>query len=114
MAKLPDETINTVLHLQKSLLAEIHEAKATEMTIFEQYGENEGTITVLEQLTNTRERLTIPYSRFYTLLLRIAEAKPSASEAMLNLLSQSIEQTQATIEAAKATIREARQDFQIL
>jgi hypothetical protein len=114
MAKLPDEITDKVLNLQKSLLAEIDAAKATEITIFERYGENESSITVLEQLNNTRERLTIPYSRFHTLLLRIAEAYPYASEAMLNLLSQSIEQAEATVEAAKATIREARQDFQIL
>ena len=114
MAKLPQETIATILNLQARLLAGIDEAKAAEFAIFEQYGETEATATVLEQLQNATERLRNPYSRFYTLLLRISESQPLASSAMLNLLAQTIEQAQADANAVEATIREAKMDFNLL
>nr|WP_019487637.1 hypothetical protein [Kamptonema sp. PCC 6506] len=113
MAKLPQETIATILNLQARLLAGIDEAKAAEFAIFEQYGETEATATVLEQLQNAAERLRNPYSRFYTLLLRISESQPLASSAMLNLLAQTIELAQADADAVEATIREAKMDFNL-
>lgn len=113
MAKLPQETIATILNLQQRLLVGIDEAKAAEFAIFEQYGEREATSTVLEQLQNATERLRNPYSRFYTLLLRISESQPLASSAMLNLLAQTIEQAQADADAVEATIREAKIDFNL-
>lgn len=96
MAKLPNETLTIVFKLQRRLLERIDEATATEVAIFEQFGETEETIPELEQLQNVRERATSSYSRLYTLVLRIAEAQPRATSATLNLLEQSIEQAQAT------------------
>lgn len=114
MAKLPQETIANILNLQARLLAGIDEAKAAEFAIFEQYGETEGTTTVLEQLQNAAERLREPYSRQYALLLRIAEAQPIASSAMLDLLFRSIEQGQAALNASTASVQEAKRDWNIL
>jgi hypothetical protein len=114
MAKLPQETIATILNLQQRLLAGIDEAKAVEFAIFEQYGDMEATATVLEQLQNAAERLRDPYSRLYTLLLRIAEAQPIASPAMLNLLYRSVEQGQVALEASSASVAEAKRDWNIL
>lgn len=91
MAKLPDETIQTIFNLQRRLLERIDEATATEAMIFERFGEVEETIPELEELQNVRERATSSYSRLYSLLLRIAEAQPTATSATLNLLAQSIE-----------------------
>jgi len=116
MAKLAQETIANILNLQQWLLAGIDEAKAAEFAIFEQYGEIEATATVLEQLQNATERLRNPYSRFYTLLLRISESQPTASSAMLNLLAQTIEQAEAEADAdaVEAAIGEAKIDFNLL
>lgn len=114
MAQLPDETTTTVLGLQRSLLTIINQATATGFIILEQYGETETTITVLEQLQNARERAETYYSRFYTLLLRIAEFQPMAPAAMLELLARSIEEAQATAAASEATIQEAKRDWNIL
>ncbi|OCR00500.1 hypothetical protein BCD67_10935 [Oscillatoriales cyanobacterium USR001] len=114
MAKLPAETIASILNLQARLLAGIDVAKAAEFAIFEQYGETEGTATVLEQLQNAAERLRNPYSRFYTLLLRISESQPMASSAMLNLLAQTIEQAQAALAASAASVQEAKIDWNII
>lgn len=74
MAKLPDETITSALNLQRRLLEGIDAASSAESAIFEQSGETDATATVLDQLQNSAERLREPYSRLYTLLLRIAEA----------------------------------------
>ncbi|MEM9543162.1 MAG: hypothetical protein AAGA60_27180 [Cyanobacteria bacterium P01_E01_bin.42] len=60
------------------------------------------------------DSLRNPYSRFCTLLLRIAEEQPLASSAMLKLLQRSLEQAEATVEAAEATIQETQQDFNLL
>jgi hypothetical protein len=114
MALLPDDIMVRVLNLQRRLLEGIDAARAVEGAIFEIYGERETTATVLEQLQNATERLRNPYSRFYTLLLRIAEAQPIASSAMLNLLAQTIEQAEADVDAVEASIREAKRDFDLL
>ncbi len=113
MAKLPEEITTTVLNLQRRLLELTNEATATDTTIFEQFGETEATISTLEQLQNARQRLTDPYSRLCTLLLRIAESQPTAAVAILNLLAQTIEQGQAAVDASQASIREAKRDFDI-
>ena len=54
-----------------------------ELFIFESYGETEATMTVLEQLTNIKERATSSYSRLSNLLLRISEIQPVAPTATL-------------------------------
>jgi len=114
MARLPDKTLTAILSLQQQLVEGINEAGATELAIFEQFGETEVTIAVLEQLWNARQRLMDPYSRLCTLLLRVAESKPTAPAVMLNLLVQTVEQAQAAVDASQASIREAKRDFDLL
>jgi len=114
MAKLSDETTTNIFKLQRRLLELIDEATSAESVLFEQFGETELTISELNQLQNIRQRLIDPYSRLYTLLLRIAEFQPIASTAMLNLLAQTIEQGQAAIDVSKASIREIKGDWNIL
>lgn len=70
-------------------------------------------MTVLEQLTNIKERATSSYSRLSNLLLRISEMQPIASDATLKLLSKTIEQAQATADAGDATVREAKNDWNL-
>ena len=113
MAKLPEETVTTVFNLQRGLLELIDEATATDTAIFEYFGETEVTFTVLEQLQNAKQRLTDPYSRLCTLLLRIAELQPIAPAATLDLLAQTIEQGQAAVDASQASIQEAKRDLDI-
>lgn len=114
MANLPDSTTTTVLELQRRLLKIINEATAVGFIIFEQYGETETTILDLEQLQNSRERANTYYSRFYTLLLRIAESQPFATNAMLDLLARSIAEAQVTIDALEASVQESKTDWNIL
>lgn len=114
MAKLPDETLTILFTLQRQLVEGIDEAAATESMIFEQFGETEVTLPVLEQLQNVRERLMGPYSRLSALLPRIAEYQPIAPADMLNLLYQTVEQAQVARDASVASVREAKRDFDLL
>lgn len=113
MAKLPEETITTIFNLQRRLLERIDQATATEATIFEQFGEAEEILVELEQLQNVRERATSSYSRLYTLLLRVAEAQPTATSATLSLLARSIKQAEATDAASDVTIQEIKRDLNL-
>jgi hypothetical protein len=91
----------------------INEVTNTNWTILEKYGENEITIIALEELENSKERLTVSYSRLYNLMLRIAESQPLANSATLNLLNVTIEQTTAIIASVSASIQEAKKDFDL-
>jgi hypothetical protein len=113
MAKLPDEILTTIFSLQRQLVEGIDEAAAAESMIFEQFGETEVTLPVLEQLQNVRERLMGPYSRLSALLPRIAEYQPTAPTDVLNLLYRTIEQAQAARDATDASVREAKKDFDL-
>ncbi len=113
MAKLPDEILTTIFSLQRKLAVGIEEASATEWILFEQYGETAETIGELEELYNARERLTTLYSRLHKLLLRILESQPTASAGMLDLLSQTLEQGQAVVNAAAASVREIKRNWDI-
>ncbi len=113
MAKLNEETKATVLNLVGQLLDWIDESKTVEMAIFETYGENDATMTVLDELKNYAESLINSYSRFYTLLLRITEAQPHASFAMINLLTQTIDQSRVSIDTIQQTIKVIRRNFNL-
>ncbi|MFE1747776.1 hypothetical protein [Coleofasciculus sp. H7-2] len=113
MAKLPDQTLATIFYLQRRLVELIDEAKATEFAIFERFGENEATLPELDQMQSGAERLRMPYSRLHTLALGIAEYQPIATDAMLNLLAQTIEQTEALIGAIEASISETKQNWNL-
>jgi hypothetical protein len=113
MAKLPDELLTSIFTLQRQLAEGIEEASATEWILFECYGETETTLPELEELQNARERLIGSYSRLYGLLLRILEAQPTASTAMLGLLTQTIEHGQFTINAAQANTQEIKRNWNL-
>ncbi|MGK7874505.1 MAG: hypothetical protein AB4426_14715 [Xenococcaceae cyanobacterium] len=113
MAKLSDETITTVLNLQRQFLERIDEATAIEFALFEQFGETEATIPELEELQNIRERADSYYSRFYTVLRRIYESQPVASNANLELLARTIQEAQATTEAIRASIQDIKRNWNL-
>ncbi len=111
MAKLSSETLTTIFELQRRLIELIDQAAETELTLFERYGETETTLIELEELQNTRERLRTPYVQINTLLLKIAEYQPTAPDAMLSLLTRTVEVTQASADASQASILEIKRDW---
>lgn len=110
---MSEETLIAIFSLQRQLVEGINEAAATEAVLFEQFGETEATSSDLQQLQNARERLTDPYSRLCTLLLRIAESQPTASAAMLSLLRQTIERAEVACNAVKASTQETKRDWNL-
>ncbi len=113
MAKLPDQSLASIFYLQRRLVELINEAKATEFQLFEQFGENEATLPELDQMQSSVERLRMPYSRLHTLALGIAEYQPIAPDAMLNLLAQTIEQTEVLVIAVEASISETKRNWNL-
>jgi hypothetical protein len=113
MAKLSEQTLTRLFDLQRQLVMGIDSATASEAELLAQFGETEATISDLDQLQNVRLRLTDPYSRLCTLLLRVSEFQPFAPAAMLNLLAQTIEQGQAAVDAAQASVLEIRSDWDL-
>jgi hypothetical protein len=114
MAQLPEETTTVVLELQRRLLGILHQATELSFLILERYGETETTLTDLEQLDNTRDRADAYYSRFFTILRRIAETQPIADSAMLDLLIVAIAEAQVTVDALEATLAETKRDWNLL
>ena len=108
MAKLSEETLTMTFGLLRQLADAIELASATEWIFFDRYGETASTIGELEELQNARERLNQSYTRLNTLLLRILEAQPTATNAMLDLLVKAIENGQANLEATQRVLKTAQ------
>lgn len=87
MAKLPDETANKAFSLQRRLWEMLDEVTAAAWLILEEYGETEISLSALDEVDNSRERLNSSLSRLYALMLRVAEAQPMADSATLELAS---------------------------
>ena len=113
MAKVYSQTLTIIFNLQRRLVELIDQAKTAEYHLFEDYGETEETIPELEQLQNGAERLRNPYSRLATLTLAIAEAQPIAPTAMINLLSQTVEEASASSDAVEASIMEIKRSWNL-
>ncbi len=111
MAKLSPEILTNIFNLLRQLAEEIENACSTEWILFEKYGENPRTNNELEELQNVKERLNQSYSRLNILTLRILEAQPIASNAMVNLLSQAIHNGSANLEASHASIQEIKKGW---
>lgn len=64
-------------------------------------------------MENVRERARAYYTRLYRLLFQISESQPLASSATINLLEQSIEDTQAIADASEASIQEIKRNWNL-
>ncbi|MGI0482623.1 hypothetical protein ACN4EE_17790 [Geminocystis sp. CENA526] len=113
MAKLSPEILTTIFSLQRRLIELIAETKITEFSLFERYGETEETLPELEQIQNCFERLKNPYSRLHTLTLRISEYYPVAPSAILELLSETIEQAQLSADVVAASLSETQKNWRL-
>jgi hypothetical protein len=113
MADLSERTLRTVFDLQRHLLKMINEATKYAFIIFEQFGETEETMPELNELENVRERSTSYHIRLYRLLLQVAESQPIATSATLDLLAESIAQTQALADAGEASIQEIKRNWNL-
>lgn len=113
MAKLSEELLNIIFTLHRQLAEQIEIASAIEWQLLEKYGETEETITELNELYSVREKLTERFTGLNNILLRILEIQPVAPKAILDSLMQTIARTQATLDAADASIKEVEKNWRL-
>lgn len=111
MAKLPDPVITNIFTLQRRIIESIDTTTALEFRLLEQMGETAETLLELEELQSIRDRLSAPYTRLHTLLLRAAESQPVPPNDVLNLLYRSIESTEAALAASNASLQEIQRNW---
>jgi hypothetical protein len=113
MAKLSPETLTKIFDLLRRIAEEIENACLTEWILFEKCGETSETINELDELQNVKERLNQSYYRLNTLTLRILEAQPIASNAMIDLLTQAINDGLDNLDASHASIQEIKRGWSL-
>lgn len=113
MAKLPIEIAETIDRLKRQLLDIIDDATKAEYTLFEQFGETDRTIDYLDQLKNVAQQADERFSQFSVLQRRLANAQPTASSDMLNLMTEVIAYTQARLPAWERSIEEIKIEWRL-
>jgi hypothetical protein len=113
MAKLPEQTTETINHLKQQSLDIVDEALETDFTLFEVFGETDRTISFFEDLKTVAEDAKSSFSRLSNLQLRIAESQPHASFDMLELLAQVIVRTSTRIPAWERSVQEVKIEWNL-
>lgn len=113
MAKLPEETTETINSLKQQSLDIVDEATAAELTIFELFEEIETTLSYMEEMKNLADEAASSFSRLSTLQLQIAQAQPNATSDMLELLAQAIARTQVRTPALNRSIQEVKMEWNL-
>ncbi|MBL1209126.1 hypothetical protein [Geminocystis sp. GBBB08] len=86
---------------------------AVEFILFEIRGETDETISFLDEMKNVSIQAEERYFQLSKLEVSIAQAQPTASNAMINLLTQAIEQNQMRIPAWQRSIQEVKLEWQL-
>ncbi|MDJ1180027.1 hypothetical protein PJF56_14250 [Roseofilum sp. BLCC_M91] len=113
MAKISSDLEETIWNLKRQLLDIIDSATSAELTLFEQFGETNDTIPLLDELKNVSDRASPWFSRLSNFQLRIAEVQPTISADMLNLVYQSVERLQVEIPAMERSIQEVKNEWNL-
>lgn len=113
MAKLPLKIVTLINDLKQQTLDVLHEAKATELKLFNAWGETEETALFFEELVGVAEEARTIFSRLNELQLRVAEAQPKAMTNLLEVLDQVIEFATSKIPAWERSIEEVRLEFDL-
>ena len=113
MAKLPEQTTVTINTLKQQSIEIVEQATATEFTLFHFFGETDEIVSYLDEMKNIVEEAASSFSQLSTLQLNIAQAQPTASSTMLNLLAQVIERTQTKIPALARSVQEVKIEWNL-
>jgi hypothetical protein len=113
MAKLLSDLDETIWILKKQLLATVDKSKATELALFNRFGETDETIVALDELNDIAEQAVSRFSQLSNLQMRIAEAQPTVSPDMLELVTQAILSIQQRIPALEGSIEEIIIDWSL-
>ncbi len=114
MAKLPRDTTETINLLKQQAINILDAAGRVELTLFEQQGENDETLSFLEELKTVAEDATSAFSQLSILQLNIARTQFTADPDMLKLLIQAIGRTEARIPAWERSVEEVKIEWKIL
>ncbi len=113
MAKFTHELAETIWSLKRQLLDIIDMATSAELALFEQFGETNDTISLLDELKNVSERASSWFSRLSNFQIRSAESQPILSSDMLNLVNQSIHRIQMELPAMERSIQEVKTEWNL-
>jgi hypothetical protein len=113
MAKLPEQTTETINRLKQQSLDIVDTALESEFTLFELFGETDQTISFFEDLKTVAEDAKASFSRLSNLQLRIAEAQPRAAFDMLELLAQVIERTNIRVPVWERNVQEVKSEYNL-
>ena len=113
MAKLSDEFKLKITNLQQQLLDIIDESRLTEFLILENFGENNQTFMILEELTEITLQGRDLYLQLSRLRLQVAQVQPMISLDLLNLLTSRVNLIENRIPALNRSIIEIKTDWSI-
>jgi hypothetical protein len=113
MAKLSPDIRATLSQQKEQLLDLIDEAKSLGFILLDTVGENQETISTLEQLTEIAEQARTKLSQLSTLHLPIAEVQPRISNDLLKLMNEAIESIQNRIPALERSLEEIKLDWRL-
>ena len=98
---------------KEQLLDLINEAKSLEFVLLDSVGENQETISTLEQLTEISEQARSKLSQLSTFHLRIAEVQPRISNDLLKLMNEAISSIENRIPALERSLEEIKLDWRL-
>ena len=113
MAKLSPGIRVTLSQQKEQLLDLIDAAKSLEFIILDSVGENQETISTLEQLTEIAKQARTKLLQLSTLHLRIAEVQPTISNDLLELMNEAISSIQNRIPALERSLAEIKLDWRL-
>jgi signal transduction histidine kinase len=113
MAKLSPDIRATLSQQKEQLLDLIDAAKSLEFILLDTVGENQETISTLEQLTEISEQARTKLSQLSTLHLRIAEVQPAISDNLLKLMNEAIANIENRIPALEQSLAEIKLDWRL-
>jgi hypothetical protein len=113
MAKLSPDIRTTLSQQKEHLLDLVDEAKSLEFILLDSVGENQETISTLEQLTEIAEQARTKLSQLSTLHLRIAEVQPRISNDLLKLMNEAIANIESRIPALERSLEEIKLDWRL-
>jgi chaperonin cofactor prefoldin len=114
MAKISAKLRNTLIDLQQLLLESVNEAKLSEYSLLERFGETTETVSTLDELTAIAQQSADLYTQISRLLLQISEMQPAITPAMLKLLTERVETIESRVPALSQSIKEIKSDWGLL
>ncbi|HEY9873326.1 MAG TPA: hypothetical protein V6D12_07805 [Candidatus Obscuribacterales bacterium] len=113
MAKLPPDITETVNRLKQQSLDIVDAVTATELALFEIFGETEQTLPFFAELRTVLEDAEAAYMQLSRLGLNIARSQPDAPMDMLDLMNRAIVRTQARIPAWERSLEEVKLEWNL-